>query len=64
MLALTRAQRHVRAGALKQAIEEVERLSADANPPRGVIYVEALVAYFAGPRDPEFDRWLTEHICR
>ncbi|MBZ0236660.1 MAG: hypothetical protein K8M05_30310, partial [Deltaproteobacteria bacterium] len=64
MLTLTRAQGQVIAGQLKQAVEEVERQSVDSHPPRGVIYVEVLLRYFAGPRDPDMERWLDEHMCR
>lgn len=64
MLALTRGQGLVIAGELKAAIEDVERLPVDLSPPRGVVYVEVLLRYFAGPRDPALERWLDEHICR
>ncbi len=64
MLALTRAQGLVITGELKAAVEDVERMTTDLSPPRGVVYVEVLLRYFAGPRDPALERWLAEHFCR
>ena len=39
-------------------------MTTDLSPPRGVVYVEVLLRYFAGPRDPALERWLAEHFCR
>jgi hypothetical protein len=63
MMTLARSHGLAVSGHPKEAIEEVERLPLDAAPPRGVIDLDALMAYLAGPQDPELERWLTTHIC-
>jgi hypothetical protein len=63
-LALARDIGLARTGELERAVEDVARLSADAAPPRGVVFLEVVIRYLARPqRDPELERWLLDHLC-